>query len=55
MSRRRLDQLLVERGLAETRAQARALILAGQVLINGQKGLKPGQLVAPEAELRVLE
>lgn len=53
MSRRRLDQLLVERGLAETRAQARALILAGAVLVNGQTGGKPGQLVPEDAELRV--
>lgn len=53
--KRRLDQLLVERGLAGSRAQARALILAGQVLVGGQKGGKPGQLVAGDIRLEVRE
>ncbi len=55
MNRRRLDQLLVDQGLAETRAQARALILAGLVLVNGQRGLKAGQLVPVEARLELVE
>ncbi|MBV8841180.1 MAG: TlyA family RNA methyltransferase [Bryobacterales bacterium] len=38
----RLDQLLVERGLAESREKARALILAGAVIVDGQKSDKPG-------------
>ena len=33
----RVDQLLVERGLAESREKAQALILAGQVLVNGKR------------------
>lgn len=36
MTKKRLDVLLVERGLAESRAQAQAVILAGQVRVNGQ-------------------
>ncbi|MCS7314868.1 MAG: TlyA family RNA methyltransferase [Bryobacterales bacterium] len=55
MSRRRLDQLLVDRGLVESRARARALILAGQVLVNGQKASKAGQLVAEQSRLEILE
>jgi 23S rRNA (cytidine1920-2'-O)/16S rRNA (cytidine1409-2'-O)-methyltransferase len=51
--RQRLDQLLVERGLAESRAKARALILAGQVFVEGERASKPGQMVAAEAGLSV--
>ena len=51
MARVRLDQLLTERGLAASRAQAQALILAGQVDLEGAgtRTLKPGQLVATDA------
>src|SRR5579863_4223396 len=51
----RIDQLLVERGLAESREKAQALILAGQVLVNGQKAVKPGHSVAGESRVEVLE
>ena len=50
----RLDRLLVARGLAETRQQAQALILAGQVLVAGQKRDKAGATVDAAAELRLL-
>jgi 23S rRNA (cytidine1920-2'-O)/16S rRNA (cytidine1409-2'-O)-methyltransferase len=50
----RLDCLLVVRELADSRAKAQALILAGQVLVNGQKVEKCGALVSPEANLRLL-
>lgn len=50
----RLDRLLVERGLAESREKAQALIMAGEVLLNGQKAAKPGQTVADDASLEVL-
>jgi 23S rRNA (cytidine1920-2'-O)/16S rRNA (cytidine1409-2'-O)-methyltransferase len=42
MPKQRLDVLLVERGLAETREKAQGLIRAGQVLVNGQLADKPG-------------
>ena len=49
MTRKRLDVLLVERGLAESRAQAQALVLAG--LVRGHA--KPGEQVAEDAPLEV--
>ena len=50
----RADQLLVERGLAESREKARALILAGQALIDGQNNVKPGHSVAGDCRVEVL-
>ena len=52
--RRRIDQLLVERGFAESRHKAQALLLAGQVMVGDQKVEKPGQLVDPDLEIRIL-
>ncbi len=49
----RLDVLVVERGLAESRAKAQALILAGQVVVGDQRVDKPGAQVPVEAELRL--
>jgi 23S rRNA (cytidine1920-2'-O)/16S rRNA (cytidine1409-2'-O)-methyltransferase len=49
----RLDQLLVDRGLAETRTRAQALIKAGYVLITGHPSDKPAQQVAYDAEISV--
>lgn len=51
----RLDQLLVERGLAETRQRAQALILAGSVRVAGQKSDKPGRTVAADAQVELTE
>ncbi len=50
----RIDQLLVERGLAESRERAQALIIAGDVLIDGQKADKPGRSVADDCRLEVI-
>jgi len=50
----RLDILLVDRGLVASRERARALILAGRVLVNEQKVDKPGSSVAEDAALRLL-
>ncbi len=47
----RLDTRLVERGLVATRERARALILAGQVRVNGQPATKAGHTVQPEDEV----
>jgi 23S rRNA (cytidine1920-2'-O)/16S rRNA (cytidine1409-2'-O)-methyltransferase len=49
--RRRLDVLLVERGLAPSRQRARALILAGQVRVAGAAAAKAGTLVPADAEV----
>jgi len=51
--RPRLDQLLVERGLVETRAKAQALVMAGKVFSGEAKLEKPGQRLDPETELEV--
>ena len=53
--RLRLDVLLVERGLAESRQRAAALILAGKVRVEGRKALKAGQRVATDVEVEVLD
>jgi 23S rRNA (cytidine1920-2'-O)/16S rRNA (cytidine1409-2'-O)-methyltransferase len=50
----RLDLLLVERSLAASRERARALILAGRVLVREQKVDKPGTAVAEDAPIRLL-
>lgn len=50
----RVDRLLVERGLVESRERAQALIVAGKILVDGQKKEKAGSLVPEEAEIRVL-
>lgn len=55
MSKHRLDQLVVERGLADSRERAQALILAGQVIVNGQKSSKPGHSIPDDALIEVLE
>ena len=55
MARIRLDQLLTERGLARSRAEAQALIHAGDVELDGMRRLKPGQLVASDVSVSLVE
>jgi 23S rRNA (cytidine1920-2'-O)/16S rRNA (cytidine1409-2'-O)-methyltransferase len=49
----RLDKLLVEKGIAQTRERARALIMAGKVAVEGRTIDKPGIQVDMEAEIRL--
>ncbi|HYI80055.1 MAG TPA: TlyA family RNA methyltransferase [Thermoleophilaceae bacterium] len=57
MGKRRLDTLLAERGLYESRTRAAAAVMAGEVAIgnDGRRAEKPGQMVADDAELVVAE
>lgn len=50
----RLDKLMVDRGLASTRSQAKGLIMAGEVLVDGQRVDKPGTAVLLAAELELI-
>jgi 23S rRNA (cytidine1920-2'-O)/16S rRNA (cytidine1409-2'-O)-methyltransferase len=53
MSKVRLDVLLTERGLAESRAKAQAMIMAGQVRVDDQVTLKPATGISPDSVLTV--
>jgi 23S rRNA (cytidine1920-2'-O)/16S rRNA (cytidine1409-2'-O)-methyltransferase len=55
MTKRRVDTLLVERGLVESREKARAAVLAGGVLVGESLVAKPGALIDEAVELRLLE
>ena len=46
----RLDVLLVEQGLAESREKAKAVIMAGNVYVDGQKEDKAGTIVCPDED-----
>ncbi len=54
MPRLRLDQLVVDRGLASSRERARALILAGQVCVNGEPVSKAGTQVSGDADVALI-
>lgn len=47
----RIDQLLVDRGMAESRAKAQAYIMAGLVMVGGQKIEKPGQKILSDRDI----
>lgn len=53
MSKKRLDILLCERGLSESRQRAQADIMGGYVYVNGQKALKAGTATDEEAQIEV--
>jgi 23S rRNA (cytidine1920-2'-O)/16S rRNA (cytidine1409-2'-O)-methyltransferase len=55
MPKRRLDTLLAERGLFETRTRAAAAVMAGDVRVGDRPARKPGELVAADAPLEVAE
>ncbi len=54
MTRTRLDKLVLERGLAPTREKAQALILAGQIHINGRRADKAGMPVPADARVELV-
>ncbi|MFC1900951.1 TlyA family RNA methyltransferase [Chloroflexota bacterium] len=53
--KKRIDSLLLEKNLVESRAKAQALIMAGEVTVNGKTVIKAGTLVDEEAEIIVAE
>ena len=55
MKKRRLDVVVTERGLVQSRARAQALIMAGKVRVDGHAVMKAGTPVADDAEIEVVE
>jgi len=55
LAKKRIDVMLVEKGLAESRAKAQAMIMAGDVLADGKIVLKAGTLVNKDADVSVAE
>ena len=53
MKKVRLDQLVFDLGLAESRERAKTTIMSGLVFVNGQRADKPGMSVSPEAKVEV--
>ena len=51
--RERIDKLLVERGLAESRTKAQAMVMAGVVLVNEQRVEKPSEQVSFDSQIRI--
>src|SRR3954467_5780615 len=55
MAKKRLDALMAERGLFESRSRAAAAVMAGDVRIAGEPARKPGQLAPEDEQISVLE
>src|SRR6266576_571059 len=53
MKHERIDKLLVQRGLAESRTKAQAMVMAGLVLVNEQRIDKPSDSIPGNAEIRI--
>ena len=53
MKRERIDKLLVERGLAESRTKAQAMVMAGVVLVNEQRVEKSSEQISPDSQIRI--
>jgi 23S rRNA (cytidine1920-2'-O)/16S rRNA (cytidine1409-2'-O)-methyltransferase len=53
--KKRIDKLMVERGLAETREKAQAMIMAGNVLVDDEPAMKAGTAVSEDADIRLKE
>ena len=53
MQRERIDKLLVDRGLADSRTKAQALVMAGAVLVNEQLVRKSSEVFSPQAQIRI--
>ncbi|HSE17880.1 MAG TPA: TlyA family RNA methyltransferase [Pyrinomonadaceae bacterium] len=53
MKRERIDKLLIERGLAESRTKAQAMVMAGVVLVDEQRVEKPSQQIDPNSTIRI--
>jgi 23S rRNA (cytidine1920-2'-O)/16S rRNA (cytidine1409-2'-O)-methyltransferase len=53
MKRERIDKLLVDRGLADSRTKAQAMVMAGLVLVNEQRVDKPSNVFPRDAEIRI--
>lgn len=55
MKKIRLDQLLVDQGIAESREKAKRLVLAGKILVDGKPAPKPGHQISPDLPLFLKE
>lgn len=53
--KKRLDVILVEKGLVESREKAKRLIMAGKVIVNNEKIDKPGKMIDENVDIRVKE
>jgi 23S rRNA (cytidine1920-2'-O)/16S rRNA (cytidine1409-2'-O)-methyltransferase len=53
VKRERIDKLLVDRGLAESRTKAQAMVMSGVVLVDEQRVDKPSQQYPPDSDIRV--
>ncbi|NMA93315.1 MAG: TlyA family RNA methyltransferase [Clostridiales bacterium] len=51
--KRRIDALITERGLAESREKAKRIVMAGLVFVDGERCEKPGTMVAEDSEIEV--